>query len=236
MIHWQCKDNKTTTEWNSESQNISEIEKKDKDYVIIYDVIKETNLYAEPTEKSVKLINQKATKRLGSVYYLSIDKSCKVKILESSNNWSKIQVVEPDWLADSHIGWVKSNVLQNSNDKIEAICEYQENKDYQILYSTLNGNVTNYHIILLWKNFDEDSVEKLSNCIKKDKFPNSNCNINIYDSADIIYLIDRYPLEGKDYINFADHYVYVLSFDGFGMYYPYKDFLYKEYGGKKPIR
>lgn len=233
-------DNKTLSSKSQESYNkndkgnsyVEEIKKEQK----IYNVLKKTDLYSKPNKKSERLINQKATELTGEVYYLSIDKSCKVKVLDTNGKWIKVHVVEPNWLSSSHIGWVCADVIQDSQNKIEENCNYKENEDYQILYSKKQGRVINFHILLLWKEFDENKLEKLTKCIKLEKSPNSNCNISIYDSKEIVNLIEKYPLEGKDYVKLADHFVYNLSFDGMTMYYPLKDVLYKKYGGKKPIR
>ncbi len=201
----------------------------------IYNVNTSSDLYSEPSSKSAKLINQKATQALGEVMYLSIDKSCKVKILETNGGWSKIQVTDPTWLTSTHIGWVKSSVIAipQAGTPIE---KFHENKDYQILYSNSQGGVINFRVLVLWKDFNEDKISKLANAIKAEKSPNSKCNISIYDSKDIVPLIEKYPLKGQEYINVADHFVYELTFDGMSLYYPFKDALYKEYGGTKPIR
>ena len=228
--------NITTIVAHETTKSISKDDDYTKKEICIYNVAKESDLYAEPNEKSSKLINQKATNIFGEVHYLSIDNSCKVKIIETNADWSKIQVVDPYWLKETHIGWVKTDVIKVVTDNHKDEYNYQENKDYQILYSKKNGQVTNHHILTLWKDFDETKLEQLANCIKEGKFSSSSCNIYIYDSKDIINSIDKYPLKGKEYVNFADHFVFMLSFDGMTMYYPYKDVLYKEYGGKNPIR
>lgn len=223
------------TENTSETETITSTESIDKK-VIIYEVVKVSDLYSEPNLQSTKLVNQKATEQLGKLYYMSIDKSCKVSVIDTVDGWSKIQVTEPYWLADSHIGWVQNEVIRDTNLKKEEVCLFEENKDYQVLYSKEQGRVINYHILLLSKGLTENELENLTNCIKKEKSPSLNCNISIYDTADIISLIEKYPLKGTDYVRLADHYVYLLSFDGMSMYYPLKDVQYKEYGGKHPIR
>lgn len=201
----------------------------------IYNVKTPSDIYSEPSSKSAKLINQKATQALGEVIYLSIDNSCKVKILETNGDWSKIQVTDPTWLTSTHIGWVKSNVIAIPQEGA-PIEKFHENKDYQIFYSFSQGGVTNLRVLVLWKDFNEEKIAKLANAIKTEKSPNSKCNISIYDSKDIVPLIDKYPLKGQEYVNVADHFVYELTFDGMSLYYPFKDALYKEYGGTKPIR
>ena len=201
---------------------------------IIYEVVKETELYSEPSVESSKLVNQKSTEYFGELNYLSIDKSCEVCVIDTVDGWSKVKVINPSWFSETHIGWVKNEIIK---EKQEVICLFEENKDYQVLYSKKIGTLTNYNILLLRKELNEKELETLSKCIKKEKSPNSDCNISIYDDASIIPLIDKYPLNDKEYVKLADHFVYMLTFDGFTMmYYPLKDSQYEEYEGKNPIR
>lgn len=65
-----------------------------------------------PSVEFSKIINQKASRILKSTHYISIDSS--VTVLEecSQGKWSKIRVTNPDYLSQSHRGWVPSNVLR----------------------------------------------------------------------------------------------------------------------------
>lgn len=202
---------------------------------VICQVLGSSSLYAEPKDGAEKLINKKSTELLGEVDYLSIDKSCKVKILEEQDGWVKIQVTEPDWLTSSHIGWVKRNIVAMPSEIKEDTSVYEENKDYQVMYEKTIGTMLNVHVLLLAKTTEEEKLESITKYIKKTKYGNVSCNINIYDSKDIVPLIEKYPIEGQDYVKLADHFLYCLNFDGSSMYYPYKDVQYKEYGGKNPI-
>lgn len=69
-------------------------------------------LRSAPSPKSEKLINQKATKILKTTQYLTIDNTVTVIEECKQGEWSRIRVKEPDWLRNSHIGWVKSNSLR----------------------------------------------------------------------------------------------------------------------------
>lgn len=81
------------------------------------------SVHAEPNSKSKKLINQKATQLLKSTQYITIDHTVTVVEECKQQGWSKVRVTEPDWLRDSHIGWVPSTVLRgqktDSGRKIE---------------------------------------------------------------------------------------------------------------------
>lgn len=83
-------------------------------------------LYAEPNPKSEKLINQKATQILKTTEYLTIDNT--VTVVEECNQrgWSKVRVTEPDWLRDSHIGWVQSTSLRGQKTDSGGKLEFTE--------------------------------------------------------------------------------------------------------------
>lgn len=210
------------------------VDVQDSPAIVIYDVAKQSYLYAEPTTASKKLINQRATEVLREVQYLSIDNSCKVMILESQNEWSKICVYEPEWLRSSHIGWVKTNVLITPNTNVTSETFY-ENKDYQILYKKNIGVTKNIRVLIL-KPFSKDQLAKLAKQIRNKEPYGDKCNVSIYDSKSIVPLIEKYPLSKQDYVKLADHFIYELYFDNTSVYYPLVDIQYKEYGGKKPIQ
>jgi hypothetical protein len=65
-----------------------------------------------PRENADKIINEKATRILKRTEYISIDHSVKVYEECTQAGWSKISVIEPDWLRESHKGWVPSKALR----------------------------------------------------------------------------------------------------------------------------
>lgn len=71
------------------------------------------NLMSAPGSSGKKLVNEKATAVLGSTQYLTIDNSTTVKEECNEAGWSKVGVTDPDWLKDSHIGWVPSKALRD---------------------------------------------------------------------------------------------------------------------------
>ena len=58
-----------------------------------------------------KIINQKASSILKKNIYVTIDNT--VTVLEecTEGEWSKIRVTDPDWLSNSHRGWILSKFL-----------------------------------------------------------------------------------------------------------------------------
>lgn len=43
--------------------------------------------------------------------YCGLDKSCKLAILENKGKYTKVKVIEPEWLTDTYIGWVPTDML-----------------------------------------------------------------------------------------------------------------------------
>lgn len=132
--------------------------------------------------------------------------------------------------------------LKDRTSKAEASKNRQESSEinsipldansYEILGTDHNNAVENYYILVKNISTDKDSLQ-----IFVDKFRQENCkgqcNISIVDSKDIYPLIRKYPLQGKEYIKVADHFVAMSDFSVNDVWmYPYQDIQYKEYGGK----
>ncbi|MEO8418643.1 MAG: hypothetical protein ABI475_07965, partial [Methylophilaceae bacterium] len=83
-------------------------------------------LRSAPSAKSEKLINQKATQILKTIQYLTIDNT--VTVIEEciQGEWSRVRVREPDWLQNSHIGWVQSSSLRGEKKDSSGHVEFTE--------------------------------------------------------------------------------------------------------------
>lgn len=111
---------------------------------------------------------------------------------------------------------------------------FEENRDYEIIKINKSATLNNIYALVLADSCNEQRLDSLAKHIAQEKSPNIQCNVHIYDSKEIQHLMEKYPIEGQEYVDVADHFVYMLSFDGMGWYYPLKDALYIEYGGKHP--
>lgn len=104
-----------------------------------------------------------------------------------------------------------------------------------------NQAVQNFLILLKRSSFDKNYVYQFVTRFRKEHC-NRNCNIYVYDTKSILPLVDIYPLNPKDYVKLADHFVSISTFDATELrdWYPYQDFKYKEYHGqnwkKEPIK
>jgi len=202
----------------------------------IYDIDVEEGKYVGirkgPGEQYEKIINVKATEALGYTDYINVGYPAKVIIQETNGDWSKIKVVEPEWLSASHIGWIPTKNIIKSKSEDEENLKNLDSKDYEIIKIEHNPTVQNFHILINQKEFDKESV-----FIFIKRFRNEHCtmdcNVLVYDSKSILPLIDKDPLEGNDYINLADHFISMSTFDAVNVnyWYPFQDFLYKDYGG-----
>lgn len=66
-------------------------------------------LYDAPNGERV--INEKATAALGKTHYQQVDNSERLKEVCRTQEWSKVQVLEPSWLTDV-VGWVPVSALR----------------------------------------------------------------------------------------------------------------------------
>ncbi|MEJ8837771.1 hypothetical protein [Ramlibacter sp. AN1133] len=73
-------------------------------------------LRASPGPKGERMINEKATAALHEKQYLTIDNSVRVVQQCTQGAWSRVQVESPEWLRDSHIGWVPTSVLRSQKN------------------------------------------------------------------------------------------------------------------------
>src|SRR3989337_1241552 len=102
-----------------------------------YDVLGSAVLRSGPGEKFDKKINKKATEMLGKKEYLSVDESTTIRVLKIENKWVEIQVEEPNWLSESHIGWIPIKKIRvgASTKKLEGWI-----KQNCLVYKGKNGN------------------------------------------------------------------------------------------------
>lgn len=203
---------------------------------VIYNIAKVSDLYTEPSEQAEKLSDEKASKILKSPYYLFVDEKCKVVVLETKDNWSKIQIVEPALFKDTHIGWVKNEVLSLTTGASQTKRSFKENEDYQVLFSKEADGVTNHYILLLETGYEKNALNALAKILSEKLSNKEKNNFLFFDNKEAATMHDKKPLIGRDYVNVADHFVYIYSFNKVGMKYPYKNDKYKQHGGKNAVR
>jgi hypothetical protein len=74
-------------------------------------VTTETDLRSTASSQAARMINEKATSATGQTIYQKLDNTEKLKEVCRQAKWSKVQVVEPDWLTDV-VGWVPVSALR----------------------------------------------------------------------------------------------------------------------------
>ena len=190
-------------------------------------VKEKSEIFQSPNSKE-KVLNQKATNALGETTYCEISRECIVKILDTKDEWVKIQVIEPYWLCDSHIGWVKKSCIAMDDKSDQTLIH--EGKDYEIMHKDKQGTITNYYIKNITCKLNEPDLYEFAKAIQNQV--GGKCNIYIYSSDKIKELMTKYPLQGEEYLKVADVFVYSLGFDGSYSFYPFQDIKYKEFGGK----
>lgn len=83
-------------------------------------------LRSAPNAKGEKLINQKATQFFKTTHYLTIDHTVTVIEECTQGEWSRVRVTEPDWLQNTHIGWVHSSSLRHPKKDSSGRIEFTE--------------------------------------------------------------------------------------------------------------
>ncbi|REA63438.1 hypothetical protein DSL64_03035 [Dyadobacter luteus] len=66
----------------------------------------EVHLLTDPEPKVARIVNQKAAETLRETYYILVGRSLKITILSEYNEWVNVKVIEPNWLQNTHIGWM----------------------------------------------------------------------------------------------------------------------------------
>lgn len=130
---------------------------------------------------------------------------------------------------------------------------------YEIIGTKHNNAVENFFILLKTSTISEDTVKDALLTIKSE-LCTRKCNVSAYDDKKYFEMENEYEdkkmdlgkqlgngqitqaqwkkenakLEKKYYVKIADHLLGYVEFsdESFVMYYPYKDFRYKELGGK----
>lgn len=92
-----------------------------------YRPLRQAELYESRSLSGQKVINEKATKILGTVNYKTVDASTRVVEECTVGGSSFVRVIDPEWLKDNK-GWISESVLKQKNnpgDKYEGlIAEY----------------------------------------------------------------------------------------------------------------
>lgn len=156
--HIKNVDNPTQLSNTTESSITSEPERN-----TIYNIKGDEILVREgPGKQFNKIVNQKATDILGSLEYIHVDNTCKVLVLETKNGWSKINVIEPDWLRESHIGWIKSKYVYDPNNT-----QPESNKESNLMFaqtSKFNGSQISKAVVntIMGHSMSDMKVKKIS--------------------------------------------------------------------------
>jgi hypothetical protein len=71
----------------------------------------EAELRTEPSSNAPRIVNAKASAATGRTRYALIDQSTKVVEVCRKGDWSYVELTEPEWLRDTHRGWVPTSAL-----------------------------------------------------------------------------------------------------------------------------
>lgn len=111
----------------------------------------------------------------------------------------------------------------------KRLLDHDINKfNFEIISHKDNSVVENYYIHLKDK-LNPDELKEFAQAFRE-KYCYKPSNLNIFNTSDIPDLIDKYPLKGKEYIQYADAFIAVSDFDTEDSVFehPYKDFYYEQ--------
>lgn len=122
-------------------------------------------------------------------------------------------------------------VVDNKTESVPKVVKL-DSTTYEILVTDHQPAVENFHVLLKSGDFDKQSLQDFVDKFRQE-LCNQKCNISIYDDKGIKSLVTKHPLEGREYLKVADHFVASSTFDMTDVWlYPFQDIRYKELGGK----
>lgn len=69
-------------------------------------------ILAAPNADAEKLVNEKASQVMHSTEYMTVDNSTTVTEECTKGGWSRVYVTDPEWLRETHVGWIPSSSLR----------------------------------------------------------------------------------------------------------------------------
>lgn len=76
-----------------------------------------------------KVINKRASEIFKETHYVKLDSSIKVMEECIKQDWSKIRVIQPDYLSKSHQGWILSKYLKKDNNSFYTEDDFNFSKE-----------------------------------------------------------------------------------------------------------
>jgi len=130
----------------------------------------------------------------------------------------------------------QSDKTKSATETTETATEQVEVKldqsKFEIMTTDHHPAIENFYILLKGQTLSADSLQVFVNIFRQE-YCTKQCNINLYDDNSIQSLVTKYPLEGKEYLKVADHYIASSSFEMTEVWlYPFQDIKYKELGGR----
>lgn len=81
-----------------------------------HNVVRKSIIYGRPAmQDSDRKANVQATATLGTLTYMVVDESTKVWAGCRKGNALQVRIAEPQWLQNSHYGWVDASAVDLSN-------------------------------------------------------------------------------------------------------------------------
>jgi len=152
IIISSCVNPRSKEESNIKDQSVLQKQK------IFYSVNENTFLLTSPSESAAKIVDSLNSSPIHNEYY-TIDSTVKIIIIGEKNNWKKVKVVEPVWLAERYIGWIpKRSLVAFQERNIKQIRSTGKAKNVNLIKTHLSeSDVLKANIVNTIQNISKDN-------------------------------------------------------------------------------
>lgn len=192
-----------------------------------YSLLESTIFYDAPNGD--KIINPASGIYIIGIDYIKGGTDCRIRILDLQDEWAKVQVIDPGYLSDTHIGWVptKSIVGEGFTSQIDI-----QNNLFKIIKQDSSGSIINCFVVYIGEDFSKRAMSSLVSKVRAQII--GQANIFIFANEQAAKQFESVDDSRDNYLFVADNYICMSTFDAplSVMMYPYQDVQYKEFGGK----
>lgn len=192
-----------------------------------YSLLESTIFYDAPNGD--KIINPASGIYIIGIDYIKGGTDCRIRILDLQDEWAKVQVIDPGYLSNTHIGWVptKSIVGEGFTSQIDI-----QNNLFKIIKQDSSGSIVNCFVVYIGEDFSKRAMSSLVSKVRAQII--GQANIFIFANEQAAKQFESVDDSRDNYLFVADNYICMSTFDAplSVMMYPYQDVQYKEFGGK----
>lgn len=168
------------------------------------------NLRTSPSDTAKNVIDQINSSDIHKEY-CALDSSHLIVVVDVKDNWSKVKVIEPDYLSKTYLGWVPTNkLIKFIPTNIEVSKQSKPKIQYQIVAETKYE--TSYKAQLIEYAFYKDTIytkEALRDVVME--IYNLNKNKDVFQYYDSPTVLGVYLFTSKEAIKDKANWIAMLS-------------------------